>query len=331
MSLAGLYNRNYGPYEWKHDTFGFDLLNIKPWLDQVNASKDDLSFYDICVRYVASLQDSHDEFILPSDFEAYLPLTADIYDGKVLIDRIDRSLLPSRTYPFQVGDELVSVDGVAVSDWITKLPTPYSVNGSANPVSRSRLAVGTMLDRYQGWYPLATQVGDSASVVIRRQNSNVETYTITWQILGTALRSEGPLQNARLLPPRSVRISQAERALRPDLLVAGGAHPIPGVLGDGRQGGDCSGPGTCIHGAYAETSEHAPSASRARAGRRPRSVRFSHAHFQSSHWLQAAARGTAERRVPLRDVSGWNDEYRIHSHPRYGSGKPNHSFEPVSR
>src|SRR5437016_10022094 len=86
-SLVALYNRNYAPYEWKRDTFGFDLLNIKPWMDQVTASKDDLTFYDICVRYVASLQDSHDEFTLPSDFEAFLDgLFVDIYDGKVLID-----------------------------------------------------------------------------------------------------------------------------------------------------------------------------------------------------------------------------------------------------
>ena len=30
--LASLYAKNYAPYEWKRDTFGFDLLNLKPWL-----------------------------------------------------------------------------------------------------------------------------------------------------------------------------------------------------------------------------------------------------------------------------------------------------------
>src|SRR5580700_3038984 len=83
--LAGLYAKNYAPYEWKRDVIGFDLYNIKPWLDQVRATTNDLAFYDVCVRYVAALQDSHDEFTLPTDFDAWAHLAVDIYDGKVLI------------------------------------------------------------------------------------------------------------------------------------------------------------------------------------------------------------------------------------------------------
>ena len=192
-ALAALYDKNYGPYEWKRDVIGFDLLNLTPWLTQVNASKDDLSFYDVCVRYVASLQDSHDEFILNDDFEAYLPFTVDIYDGKVLVDFIDRTLLPARTYPFQVGDQLVSVDGTTVSDWITKLQ-PYTVNGSANQVSRNRLAASMIIDRYQGWYTYATQIGTTASVVIQSQTTgNTGTYSMPWQLLGTPLSGDGPI------------------------------------------------------------------------------------------------------------------------------------------
>jgi hypothetical protein len=48
--------------------FDYDLRNLPPGLAQGNESTDDLSFYDICVRYIASLHDFHDEFILPSDY-----------------------------------------------------------------------------------------------------------------------------------------------------------------------------------------------------------------------------------------------------------------------
>src|SRR5271166_1558747 len=114
MALAALYDKNYGPYEWKKIAFGYDLLKIQPWLAQVEASTDDLSFYDICVRYVASLNDFHDEYTLPASYEAFLPFTVDIYDGKVLVDSlVDPSL------QFSVGDELVSVDGTSVGDLIT--------------------------------------------------------------------------------------------------------------------------------------------------------------------------------------------------------------------
>jgi hypothetical protein len=33
MQLAGLYAKNYMPYEWKRDAMGFDLYNVQPWLD----------------------------------------------------------------------------------------------------------------------------------------------------------------------------------------------------------------------------------------------------------------------------------------------------------
>jgi hypothetical protein len=205
-ALAALYDKNYAPYEFKRDVIGFDLLNLTPWLTQVNAAKDDLAFYDVCVRYVASLKDSHDEFILNADYEAFLPITVDIYDGKVLIDFIDRTTLATKTFPFQVGDEMVSVDGTSVTDWITNLQ-PYAVNGSANAVSRNRLAASMIIDRYQGFYPFATKVGKSAAVVIKRQNGNLETYNIDWQVFGTALANDGLLPDPTISTAHAVRNS----------------------------------------------------------------------------------------------------------------------------
>jgi len=195
-ALTGLYDKNYAPYEWKKQVFGFDLLNIEPWLDQVRESRDDLSFYDICVRYIASLHDSHDEFILPSQYEAYLPFTADIYDNKILVDGI---FFGPGAYNFTIGDELVSVDGVSVGTWINILQ-PYSVNASANAFSRDRIAVATILDRYQGWYTYASNIqpGDSANVVIRSQTSGkTASYSIPWSTIFLPLLYEGPVPNPK--------------------------------------------------------------------------------------------------------------------------------------
>lgn len=196
-TLVALYDKNYGPYEWKVKAFDYDLLKIQPWLDKVNESDDDLSFYDICVRYVASLHDSHDEFILPSYYEVFLPITADIYDGRVLIDFVDRSVLDPQTYPFDVGDELISVDGKSMGNWVADL-APYAVNGEANPVSRNRLAVGITLDRYQGWYTYASKIqpGDTATIAVR-SGGKTSTYNLTWEGFGIPLDREGPVPNPR--------------------------------------------------------------------------------------------------------------------------------------
>ena len=197
QQLVAVYAKNYKPYEWKIQAFGYDLLKIKPWMDMIEASKDDLEFYDICVKYVAALQDSHDEYILPSDFEAWLPINVDIYDGKVLIEGVDFFTLPPSEFPIRLGDEVVSVDGKSAEDWIQEL-TPYSANGMANESSRRRLAALTMIDRHQGFYPYAPNVGDTAEVAIRSSDGTVTTYTLPWSKYGTPLLSVGPVPGPSL-------------------------------------------------------------------------------------------------------------------------------------
>ncbi len=189
MQLVALYDVNYAPYQLKIQLYNFDLLKIQPWLAQIAQSKTDVDFYDICVQYVASLQDSHDEFTILSDYDAWLHFDGDIYDGVFLIDYIDRGYLPARKYPFTVGDQLISVDGVAVADLLKKF-APYSVNGSANPVSRQRLAAGTITERYQGWYPYAA-VGATATIVVQHSDGTTITSTIPWDVTGTLVTTAG--------------------------------------------------------------------------------------------------------------------------------------------
>ncbi len=203
MQLAGLYAKNYGPYEEKRDVFGFDLYKIQPWLTEVQQSASDIDFYDICVRYVASLQDSHDEFTIESDYDAWLHFNGDIYDGKFLIDFIDRGYLSRSTYKFTFGDQLLSVDGVAVADLLTQF-APYAVNAASNPVSRARIAAATITERFQGWYPRATSIGENATVVVKQRDGTTGTYTIPWDVLGTAVTSEGPVHSPKLSASSSV-------------------------------------------------------------------------------------------------------------------------------
>ena len=216
--LAGLYAKHYQPYQWKRDVIGFDLYNLKPWLDQVKQSKSDLDYYDICVRYVAALQDSHDEFTLPSDYYAYLHFDVDIYDDAVLVDGIDRGYLSAAKFPFRVGDEVISVDGIAANDLIAKY-IPYAANGSANVSSRRRLAADNFTYRQQAIFPAAAQHGADAVVVIKRQSGAVETYRIPWDESGTPILAAGPvatpanrlkpaipMRRPRSIAPASVRL-----------------------------------------------------------------------------------------------------------------------------
>lgn len=220
MQLAGDYAVNYGPYEWKVQNYGFDLFNLKPWLDQIAATKTDLAFYDVMIHYVASLHDNHDEFSIPSDYVADLHFSTDLYDGKPLIDYLDRSYLPARKYPFQIGDELVSVDGVSTQDLITKY-LPYAVNGHGNPLLEQRIAVELATTRVQGIDPYAANISDSATVVIRRQSGALETYTIAWDVTGTAITNVGLIPPFKTTGAGPVAHLSPSRVTRPDAKLEG--------------------------------------------------------------------------------------------------------------
>jgi C-terminal processing protease CtpA/Prc len=222
QELVAMFDKDYAFIEWKNQAFGFNGLNLSPWLAQVNAGTGDLSYFDAASLYAASFQDSHTVYLTPTTFYALLGFTVDIYDGKVLIDSIDRTILKASRYPFQVGDELVSVDGKPVADWIA-LFTPF-VN-DASPISRKRTAAGMIVERDQEVYPHATDIGTTATVVINRQNGTPATYTIPWLVYGIPYQSPllpdptlpGPSVVARPAPKRApspVEAGQLRRRMR---------------------------------------------------------------------------------------------------------------------
>ena len=199
QNLASLYVKQYAPFQWKMQLFDYNLYKISPWIAQVQQTTDDIGFYEVMSEYVAALNDAHSVYFNPSDFFADLRFSADIYDGKVLIDYIDRDALPASKYSFQLGDELVMVDNQTTSEIMTNLSQFFS---DANPVSTSRDAAGYVPFRAQEIDPRAEELGATATVVIRRQAGNLETYVVPWVKTGTPLTKVGPSPNPQIAHPR---------------------------------------------------------------------------------------------------------------------------------
>ena len=189
-NIAALYAKRYAPYEWKKELFGFDLFDLRPWLDRVSQSSDDLEFFEIVLEYVASLNDTHSSFAMPSTFTADLGFTVDIYDGNVVIDSINRTRLPVAQYPFQVGDRLLSVDDTSVEELMTAF-SRFLKRGS--PVSARRTVADFLTFRPQSRIPRAIDLGNAATVVIERSSGAQDTYTVPWLKSGYPLRWIGPV------------------------------------------------------------------------------------------------------------------------------------------
>jgi hypothetical protein len=188
LNVVGVYDKNYGPYDWKRDAFGFDLLNTAPWIDKISATKNDLDFYEVMVSYVASLNDAHDYYGPPSSFVAQLNFGVDIYDGKLIVDTINRTRLPASEFPFVIGYELFAIDGKDAQQILDGL-LQYSV--AANPRSTRRLAAELLTIRPQGVMPHAPDVPEISTVVFRRPDGNFESYRIPWTKSGLPLTTVG--------------------------------------------------------------------------------------------------------------------------------------------
>jgi hypothetical protein len=213
-----MFAKRYAFSEWKQAALNWDSLNLEPWLTRVSQSKSDLEFFEICAEYVAKNQDGHTAFILPSSFDAQLPFDVDLYEGKFVLDWIDRTQLRAGDYPFVVGDELVSIDGVAAAEQAAKLAVFV---GDGNPRSVQRIAASLLTYRPQWLIPRGHEEGDTANVVIRRQNGDLETYVIPWTKEGTPYTMAGPVPVPKASQPGTATPTYRPRPVRSRDAVAG--------------------------------------------------------------------------------------------------------------
>jgi hypothetical protein len=199
QTLANLFAKNYAPYEWKRDRFGADIYDTRPWADRIRQAGSDLEAIEIMSQYVAELRDGHAQLYFPSIYRARLGFNVDLYDGKPLVEVIDRMLLPAARFPIQIGDELIAIDGRSAEQWIDDYAR---LLGMAEERSRRRLAAQYITDRFQQLFPRAFEHGDNAQIQILHQNGETATYTIPWVVTGVPFRQIGPVPSPKAAAPR---------------------------------------------------------------------------------------------------------------------------------
>ncbi len=189
-ATAGLFSKGYGPLDWKKKLENFDVRDTPSWAAKVRATRNDIEFFEVMTAYLNRLNDAHSGYFMPSTFAARLNFSVDIYEGKLLVDFINRTRLPASEYPFPVGYELVSIDGQDA----TKLLDFYSqYNSAANTRSTRRNAAALITSRPQSIVPSAPNVPEISTVVFRRYDGALETYRIPWSRSGLAWAGNGKL------------------------------------------------------------------------------------------------------------------------------------------
>jgi C-terminal processing protease CtpA/Prc len=192
IQLGNLFWKQYGPYEWKKQLFNHDLADLRPWLQQVRATRNDVEYLEICSRYVTALRDSHTFFGIPSSYQAVIDIDTDIYDGRILIEGFSRTTLPADRFPIRLGDEIVSVDGKPAMDVVRNEIAPF-IGFPSFERHLMRFAADYLFFRPGSRLPRAHEVSENAMIVARHADGEEYTMSIPWRKRGTPVTSLGTL------------------------------------------------------------------------------------------------------------------------------------------
>lgn len=130
-SMKGIYSSQYAPAAWKKQHAAYDLdIEFKNAINHVQANPQ-LTVHEsrkVFKNFIYAMRDYHVGIDFASTESASIPLRIKSAQGRTFLIEIDRAKLSTTAFPFEVGDELVSVDGKAIEQAITDLQAETTEN-----------------------------------------------------------------------------------------------------------------------------------------------------------------------------------------------------------
>lgn len=177
--IHSAFDAQYGPGQWKQSHEGWDLnAAIASAKAQVQADPNMTiaQYHDVLRRFFTSMKDFHVSVQFDSTEASSLPFTVSGAGGHYFITSIDRSKLSASSFPFHVGDELVSFGGKPIAQVVADLQARLGGNTSQTEralaemylTSRSGAGFGDVAEG-----PINVSVKPAGS-------SQVETRQLTW-------------------------------------------------------------------------------------------------------------------------------------------------------
>ncbi len=182
--LTSVINANYGPLEYKMSNKVVDIINLNvQFQNLIENTTSNRDFYYTLVKYVAAYKDGHFGIRVPSTIIKSRAVVTDLVDGKVLITGIDRTKVSKEQFPFEIGDEVVSVDGQPIKEY---LDTTSLYVGNGSELSTRRATAWTVFFRRAARLPVPAAA--SVKFEIRRGTSEtIEAGEMKWHVEGRGL------------------------------------------------------------------------------------------------------------------------------------------------
>jgi peptidase S41-like protein len=174
----------YGPYEYKEARFGYSIEALEASArERLASSPGDDGFYETANWFLSRLQDAHVSLTagVSSNPVVTYRILVDLQsvEGKALVARLGDPALAE--IGIDIGDEVVSIDGVAPHDLLDEISELESL---ANPVSNQQL-VGYAFSR-PGFATRLRPSGPTAHVVFGRADGSEYARDLIWRQLERA-------------------------------------------------------------------------------------------------------------------------------------------------
>lgn len=173
----------YGPLIYKQQNKVVDMARLRSdFTEKIKNSKTNEEFYYLMVQYVASYHDGHFGLTVPTDYTAYLPISTELVNGKVLISEVNRDLLPKEKFAGEKGDEVLTVNGQPVNELLAEI---QKYIGSGFELTEKRIASWMVFSRPGKRMPVPE---GKVQFTIRRGESDItENYELEWLHKGEKL------------------------------------------------------------------------------------------------------------------------------------------------
>lgn len=173
----------YGPLVYKKESLNIDLSEkVKKYQALITEDQSNSDFYYMINHFVAEFQDGHFGSWIPTDHKGKIHFSVNWVNDKVLIDQIEREKLDEKKFPFQRGDEIISINSEATADFLNRMKL-YRGNGSE--LSTRALAAYYVTSRRGRFVPVLD--GDITYEIRRGTSDIIEQVTLKWELSGDFL------------------------------------------------------------------------------------------------------------------------------------------------
>lgn len=183
--IAGVYDTQYAPKDWKERHLNWDLQKeLAKSQSMIQNAQTVHDYREALASFIRSTADYHVSFGFTSTEAATLPLVVRTYEGKSLIVAIDRSKLSLTTFPFDEGDELLSMNGTTISD----LKKVFIQNMGNNVASTDEAIADLTITRRRASKNLVVPKGP-VLLEIKKANGQVVNHQLVWEYTPESIKA----------------------------------------------------------------------------------------------------------------------------------------------